>query len=100
MGNSSIRTVSATEAKNRFGAVLREVCRTGGPILIERAGRPVAVMLSVRAYEAACRAPGLSAPDQMGRARAAFGMWAGREDIDSNWLERGRRRWRSEWVDA
>ena len=56
MGNSSMRAVSATEAKNRFGAVLREVSCIGGPILIQRAGRPVAVMLSVRAYEAACRA--------------------------------------------
>jgi hypothetical protein len=29
MGNKPIRTLSATEVKNRFGAVLREVARTG-----------------------------------------------------------------------
>ena len=28
------RTLPATEVKNRFGAVLREVARTGGPIVI------------------------------------------------------------------
>ncbi|MFQ6014955.1 MAG: type II toxin-antitoxin system Phd/YefM family antitoxin [Anaerolineae bacterium] len=100
MGNSPIRTLSATEVKNRFGAVLREVTRTGGPILVERDGRPVAVILSVRAYEETCRAPLLPAADRIALARAAFGMWAGREDIDDEWLEHGRRRWRSEWPDA
>ena len=42
MPNSPIRTLYATETKNRFGAVLRKLSRTGGPVLIERAGRPVA----------------------------------------------------------
>jgi len=94
-----MRTLSATEVKNRFGAVLREVTRTGGPILIERDGCPVAVILSLQAYEEACRMP-LSPPaDRIERARAAFGMWAGREDIGEEWLQRGRR-WRSEWSDV
>jgi len=100
MENRPVRTLSATEVKNRFGAVLRDVARTGGPILVERGGRPVAVILSLRAYEETCRVPLSPATDQVELARAAFGMWAGREDIDEEWLERGRRRWRSAWPDA
>ena len=99
MGHSLVRALSATEVKNRFGAVLREVMRTGGPILVERGGRPVAVILSVRTYEDTCRLPLLSATDRPALARATFGMWAGREDIDE-WLDRGRQRWRSAWPDA
>ncbi len=100
MRNKPIRTMSATEARNRFGAVLREVARTGGPILVERNGKAVAVVLSVSAYEEECRRPLPLAVDRLDLARAAFGMWAKREDIDGEWLGRGRRRWRSEWPDA
>jgi prevent-host-death family protein len=100
MGNSLIRTLSATEIKNNFGAVLREVNRTGGPIVVERAGRPVAVILSVRAYEEICRAPLLPVASRIALARAAFGMWAGREDIGDDWLIKSRQRWQSEWPDA
>lgn len=100
MEKGLMRTLSATEVKNRFGAVLREVARTGGPILVERDGHPVAVILSARTYEETCRQPLPSAADQVELARAAFGMWGGREDIDDEWLERSRGRWRSEWPDA
>lgn len=100
MGNSLIRSLSATEVKNRFGAVLREVMRTGGPVLIKRDGHPVAVILSVRAYEEACRRPLMRPVNRTELARAAFGMWAGREDIDDEWLERGRQHWRSTWPNA
>lgn len=96
--SNHLRTLSATEVKNRFGAVLGEVVRTGGPILIERDCRPVAVILSLRAYEV-CR-PARATADRLELARAAFGMWAGCQDIDDEWLERGRRLWRSEWPGA
>lgn len=76
-----MRTVSATEAKNRFGAMLREVTRTGGPLVITRVGRPVAVILSLASYEAVCRLPALP-DDRQELARSAFGMWAGRDDLD------------------
>ena len=99
MKNYSVRKFSATEAKNRFGAVLREVALTGGPVLIERDGRPAAVVMSLDAYEAACRVPVAPAADRIELARAAFGMWAGRDDIDDEWLARGRGRWQSEWPD-
>lgn len=75
------------EVKISFGAVLRQVNHTGGPSVVERAGRPVAVILSVRAYAETCRAPLLPTADRIAPARAAFGMWAGgREDIGDDWL--------------
>jgi hypothetical protein len=80
--------------------VLRGVARTGGPILVEPKGEAVAVILGVSAYEEGCRRPLLPAADHLDLARAAFGMWARRGDIDDEWLARGRRRWRSEWPDA
>ena len=42
--------VTATEAKNRFGQVLEQAQRQ--PVVIEKAGRPHSVVLSVEQYEA------------------------------------------------
>jgi prevent-host-death family protein len=42
--------ITATMAKNRFGQVLEAAQR--GPVLIEKAGRPHSVVLSVAQYEA------------------------------------------------
>lgn len=91
-----MRTVSATEAKNRFGTVLQEVTRTGGPLVIARAGRPVAVILSLATYEATCHHSALPR-DRNQLARSAFGMWAARDDVDDDWLKDGRRNWHSRW---
>ena len=90
------RTLPATEVKNRFGRVLREVARTGGPIVIERDGRAVAVILSVEKFERLL--PLIETSRRRALAEEAFGMWSGRADIDDEWLERGRQRWHSEWA--
>ena len=87
----------ATEVKNRFGRVLREVSKTGGPIYVERDGKPVAVILSVREYERTRRVT-LTA-DKAELVHEAFGMWANRTDIDENWVSEGRSHWESEWGD-
>ena len=92
------RVLPATEVKNRFGRVLREVGRTGGPIIVERDGEPVAVILSVEAYERL--APPAGARQRRELALAGFGMWADRPDIDDDWLERSRQQWRSAWNDG
>jgi len=95
--NMPLKYLPATEVKNRFGRVLREVTKTGGPIYVERDGKPVAVILSVREYERTRRVP-LPA-DKAELARNAFGMWANRTDIDADWVNAGRARWESEWGD-
>lgn len=45
------KTVSATEMKNRFGDYLGEVLRKRQPILIERHGKSVAVLIEVEEWE-------------------------------------------------
>lgn len=45
------RAVSATEAKNRFGAVLDWVANDGEDVVVERQGRPLAVIVSIVEYE-------------------------------------------------
>ena len=90
-----MKHLPATEVKNGFGRVLREIARAGGPIYIERMGKPVAVILSVREYERSCR---VTAPaNKADILRESFGMWAGRADIGINWVSEGRTRWKSEW---
>ncbi|MCP4427038.1 MAG: type II toxin-antitoxin system Phd/YefM family antitoxin [Chloroflexi bacterium] len=93
----NIRTLPATEAKNRFGRVLREVSQTGGPLIVERDGKPVAVILSIDEYERLQPQTILSAEQNL--ASQAFGLWARRDDIDEDWLSDGRSRWQSAWVD-
>lgn len=92
------RTVTATDAKNRFGGVLREVNQTGEPIVVERDGKPVAVILSIEAYKSLqpSKQPILLKEPQ---ATYAFGLWANRDDIDDKWLEDGRSHWESNWID-
>jgi prevent-host-death family protein len=92
----TLRTLPATEVKNRFGRVLRDVSKSGGPILIERDGKPVAVIMGIEQYEAISKRP-LPDTDKKNLAREAFGMWANREDLDDEWLKAGRDRWYSTW---
>jgi len=87
--------VMATEARNRFGQIVRLAQRTRQPVLVESRGKPVVVIVSVEAFERYRRVG--SRPGK--RARRAFGMWAGRTDLDEAWLAQGRERWRSRWAD-
>jgi prevent-host-death family protein len=91
------KTLPATEVKNRFGRVLREIAQTGGPIIVERDGKPVAVILGMGEY--ARLKPQAAAPtEQLELLNASFGLWAGRSNIDDEWLADGRVRWKSKWA--
>lgn len=46
-----MKTVSATEAKNNLGALLRAVKEDGESIVVENRREPVAVLISVTAWE-------------------------------------------------
>lgn len=91
----TIKYIPATEAKNCFGRVLREVTTSGGPIYIQRGGKPVAVIVSIREYERSRRAK--LSPKKAEVLRRAFGMWADRTDIGDDWLTESRARWESDW---
>ncbi len=45
------RVVSATEARVRFGELMRRVIEDRVTVIVERAGRPAVVVLSVDEYE-------------------------------------------------
>ena len=90
------KTLPATEVKNRFGRVLREVSQTGGPIIVERDGKPVAVILSLDEYTR-LQPRGTPTKKELDLLRVSFGLWAGRSDIDEDWLADGRSRWDSAW---
>lgn len=90
-----IKYLPATEVKNRFGRVLREVVKSGGPIYVERDGKSVAVILSVREYERTKRVK--LTPAKIEKLRSTFGMWAKRTDITNDWLTEGRAGWESDW---
>ena len=45
------RVVSATEARIHFGEVMRQVVKTGEPVVVERGGKPHVVVVSVAEYE-------------------------------------------------
>ena len=93
-----VKYLPATEVKNRFGRVLREVTRTGGPIYVERDGKPVAVIINVREYERTRRTA--ISPAENSLMSAAFGMWADRDEIGEEWIAEGRARWESDWNHA
>ena len=46
------KTVPAVKARQQFGSLLNEVDLTGASIVIERDGKPKAVMVSVARFEA------------------------------------------------
>lgn len=92
----SARILTATEAKNRFGHVLREVARSGGPIFIKRRNKPVAVIISIDEYERLEKPLALPA-ERHHLPQDIFGMWSTRDDIDDAWLDGGCSRWRSTW---
>jgi prevent-host-death family protein len=46
------RTISAVEARKRLGEVLESVYYRGDEVIIERAGKPMAVVIPSRRYEA------------------------------------------------
>ena len=82
--------------KNRFGRVLREISQTGGPIIVERDGKPVAVIVSISEY-ARMQPQTDPTAEQLAQLEASFGLWAGRTDINEGWLADGRSRWESTW---
>ena len=47
----TIKGASATEIKNRFGDYLGEVIHGNNPVLIEKHGKPVAVIISYKSWK-------------------------------------------------
>jgi prevent-host-death family protein len=74
------KTISATEARIHFGEVLRGVTERGETILVERGGKPQAIVMSIDEY------------DRLRR---------GQDKLDDWWdlVMRSQERFRREWGD-
>lgn len=46
-----METIQASEFRNEYSEIINQVCYKGKSILLERHGKPVAVLLSVDEYE-------------------------------------------------
>ncbi|HEY53408.1 MAG TPA: type II toxin-antitoxin system Phd/YefM family antitoxin [Caldilineae bacterium] len=46
-----MRTISATEARVHFGELMRSVVENDQPVIVERAGKPEVVVMSVDEYQ-------------------------------------------------
>lgn len=72
------RTVSATEARVHFGELLQKVESDGGPVIVEKGGKPVAVILSTRRYEEMTRESEIDDwQERARRSRELVAKWLG-----------------------
>lgn len=93
------RQIGTTELRQKLTDVIQAVKEEKAVYVVETFGRPQVVILDVDVYESLQRRGESAGPlDEL--ARSAFGMWRDREDIDEEWLTRGRERWASAWQEA
>jgi prevent-host-death family protein len=67
-------TITATEAKNRFGEVIRRVYKNGETLIVERSGLPVVVIMSVPHYQATSEQYFVRFSRQLGRVAEGQGL--------------------------
>lgn len=48
---NDVKRISTREARNQFSDLIGQVHYTGKPVMIERFGKPMVVMLAVKSYE-------------------------------------------------
>jgi len=90
--------IGATELRQKLTDVIQTIREENATYVVETFGRPQVVIMRLEEYRnlQAFRSEALR--EKTAAARAAFGMWADREDIDDEWLARNRR-WLSAWLE-
>jgi prevent-host-death family protein len=89
--------IGATELRQRLTDVIQRVREEKATYVVETFGRPQVVIIGIEEYERLQVFRRIALQDKVELARAAFGMWADRNDIDDTWLARSRSQWRSDW---
>lgn len=79
------RTISAGEARKRLGELLESVYYRGDEIIIERAGKPMAVVVPSSRYEAFERSQQRARDEMMELIRK---NWEHNKDVPSEVIER------------
>ncbi|WP_374688846.1 type II toxin-antitoxin system Phd/YefM family antitoxin [Promineifilum sp.] len=93
------RQIGTTELRQRLTDVLQAIKEEKVAYVVETFGRPQAVLIDLEEYRRLENQESGRTPLSEG-AQAAFGMWRDREDIDDDWLNRGREQWDSAWRQA
>ncbi len=73
-----MKTVSATEAKNRLGTFIGEVARGGDDVVIENHGKPTAVLISYEVYRDL-----REVQDRQRRREAMDALWRLRDEVQA-----------------
>lgn len=92
------RQIGATELRQKLTDVIQAVKEEKVAYVVETFGRPQAVLIDLEEYRR-LRGSQPQSATATELARAAFGMWRDRDDIDDSWLSRNRRQWYSEWTE-
>jgi prevent-host-death family protein len=69
-----LATITATEAKNHFGEVIRRVYKNGETLIVERGGLPVVVIMPVHNYQATSEQYFVRFSRQLGRVAERQGL--------------------------
>lgn len=72
------RTITSTEAKQRFGALIGQIQSKGSAVIIENRGEPAAVIISTAEYESL-----LEIAKKQKRAEALAGLNRLRAELDA-----------------
>jgi prevent-host-death family protein len=88
--------IGATELRQKLTDVIETIREQNATYVVETFGRPQVVIIGLEEFRQLQKFRRLALQENIESAQAAFGMWAGREDIDDNWLARNRR-WLSTW---
>ncbi len=93
------RAIGATELRQKLTDVIQAIKEEKVIYVVETFGRPQVVVMDLHEYR---RLQAAQSPPQAAQelARAAFGMWREREDIDERWLDQVREPWQSAWKEA
>jgi len=67
-------TITATEAKNRFGEVIRRVYKDGETLIVERGGLPVMAIVPMQEYQMSREQYFVGLSRQLGRVAERQGL--------------------------
>ena len=90
------RQIGTTELRQKLTGVIQAIKEEGVAYVVETFGRPQVVLIDLKEYRR-LRGSQPKSAETAATARAAFGMWRDRPELDGEWLARNRRRWYSEW---
>ena len=91
------RQIGATELRQKLTDVIKAIKEASVVYVVETFGRPQVAVIDLETYRR-WREAMPQDDEAREKARAAFGMWRDRPELDDEWLARNREQWYSTWV--